>query len=433
MRGIQLACLIAVMCAGCARSAPLEVNRSIWAQPDVEYCAGRSKLRQLGEVGLQRLAHEALGAPLASGLEHRRLCKGCESGGFAESDAESVVAHRVVRDYIWGPSDVPGEAAPTPQLAPRAERLLPARLASNAVVRQYVSGITTSATGADNAKEIRLEPQELLQFGRAALEVSTDYQESEKTSVGRLMRLYLGAWVKGEFVDRSGRELPKPSVLGKASSLLGIEIPKVLIENEEILGFATVALEALIDAAAPIPVLYRLDASGGREYLNHGGKEPTFAKLFAFVQEVRPAELTIDLNKKCPTNELYQVYERGIAPEEASLITFVSELAGARSKSLSGFVVGLFKETKVEFILGAHFSFGDSDTFRLLVERLFEVGSRRITELLAYRTLQDFDFLICSASKRVRTVEGVGFKGLELSIALLIQEQGLLQKLLGGK
>jgi hypothetical protein len=207
--------------------------------------------------------------------------------------------------------------------------------------------------------------------------------------------------LQGKFVDRSGRLYAKPEIV----NTIGGDAPTIEIGTDVAAAFTGVAMEALTDAAFGTPVLKK-----GDQYFTESNRIPTFAALFGVVEAIQEDGT-----------------RRGVTELELSLIRYVSDLAGTKSRILSDLVFGLLREGEVQLVVGAHFSFGDHDTLRVLLDTLFDVASRKITSHLAYKGLSEFTYE--EVNGRIHA-SGASDTPLGRVIALLLQEQALLAELL---
>ena len=421
MRWMGLCVVALVGGSGCARSA-LDVNRSLWSG----YLDTQAVCRDGSEdPGIALMARDVLGEPLpvagwvqeggAFVLPPDPRCPDAEilaaSRKGDESAKRAMAGYRraSLRRHVWGPYTVVRKECGAPVEYPP---LVPARLARTRFMRKYALSLVANQENAETQVEVTSSDVE--GFARAALGIATNREEAEQTGVGRVLQLYLGAWLKGKFIDRTGTQHPAPSIIQEGGDG---KPPAILIENDDLTAFASIALAAIADAVLQTPVLVK-GTSEMPIYFTE--KVPTFATLFRRLEFV--TECTIGA-------PIEQCGRPGITELEASIIRKVSTLAAARSKALSGLVVGLFKETKIEFVLGVHFAVGDADSLRLLVETMFSVASRRLTEHLVYKALAEFEYTRNLATGEIRPY-GNDENPLGWVIALMLQEHGILEDLL---
>jgi hypothetical protein len=181
-------------------------------------------------------------------------------------------------------------------------------------------------------------------------------KEEAKTTVAQRMHKYLAVYFKGKFVDRCGNKLSKPEI-------------KASVGNETITAVLTVILEAMYDSLYRIPVFFRIEKGGAKKvWLTSTGEMPTFAAL----SEVKGETVNID-------------EQTDIEEEELEVIQFLSEIASAQSKALSGLVIRMFGNLELGFVVAGHFAVGDNDTLAQSLEVIFEVSSGRLTEALSYK------------------------------------------------
>lgn len=124
-----------------------------------------------------------------------------------------------------------------------------------------------------------------------------------------------------------------------------------------------IVIEALFDCLLDTPV-YVIDGA----YQTIKGREPSVCKYLQVGKE-----------------DIVNPGVPGIDRKELKLIRSLSGLAGDRSKILSGAVYRLFGGAEISFVIGGNFSFGDNETLAKILDTLFEVAAKRISEEIAYQ------------------------------------------------
>jgi hypothetical protein len=389
-------------------SPTVDANRELW-QGFRETCPDAAPKALGGEVrvenlGVSILARDVLGQAFPEDVQRvltERAARDAqppqEESVPRSEEVDTRASQALCRQHVFGQG-----AGAKGWTASEEGRVVPEDVADTALLQEYVKALSRDSAGDDNATEIELDRGDVFEFAKAAYRLSSDPIESEKTSGGRLVRLYLSAYVEGKYVDRRGRPYAKPTILHPATADKGASIN---VSGNEIADIAAIALEGLLDAAFRTPVLYE-EEGGKKVYLTEEHRIPTFAALLG-IEEA-----------------LVEPGEEGIAELEQELISFASGLAGTKSKALAGLVISSLKEWNIELVFGADFAVGDSQALRLLVEAIFEVASRQITEELSYQALRCFEYEL-DGHKVVPLDTGA----LARTIGLLLQEQELLKKL----
>jgi hypothetical protein len=157
---------------------------------------------------------------------------------------------------------------------------------------------------------------------------------------------YYATYLKGEYVDRTGTKYPKPELT-------------LAVGNETIVPAFAVLFDAFFDALLRTPV-YCTDAAMTKALV---ATMPTAA---VFQKSLKVA--------------IVQRGDPGISEAEARAILYLSGVAAAQSKHLSGLIVRLFGDFTLSFVVGGNFSFGDNDTLALVVDQFAERLARHSTE-----------------------------------------------------
>jgi hypothetical protein len=167
---------------------------------------------------------------------------------------------------------------------------------------------------------------------------------------------YYSAYVNGNFVDRFGSVLPKPSF----SRTVG---------NTEIAGTVAVLFELLLDAAADTPVW----EDKGLYYPGKSKKPPT--AVTAGLARVEPL-VTQKISNPC-----------GITALKAEAIQYLAQTAGNRASMLGGTVGGSFGGLHVGLGVLGKWSIGDNQTLQALVKTALNKTFERAAEKAAYDVL----------------------------------------------
>jgi hypothetical protein len=196
-----------------------------------------------------------------------------------------------------------------------------------------------------------------------ALGASGQLSDEARGDVWRTFKKYYQAYIRGEFVDRSGTQLSRPEL-------------KKTVGNDTLSGALVILLEAASDEVLETPVLYTIGDDGKPLYFPHEADlEPTVASVWKELDERKGLVRLIGENEET---------QCGVTESEARAIGYVASLAGDRSSIVSGMVLESFGDVQVAFGVGGHFSVGDNETLATLVKTFFEVVSRRGTERLFF-------------------------------------------------
>jgi hypothetical protein len=206
---------------------------------------------------------------------------------------------------------------------------------------------------------------------------------------------YFVAYYKGNFVDRTGGKLSKPSIGSK-------------ISNETITGAVTVGIESIYDFAIlssahdpghaiKAPLLFKCNdknscAETDVKWQTADNNKPTLVSVIRKLQQAKPADQIeewpfvmekIKADDNCP----------GIGPAKLKLIRWTSGIAGDGAGSLSGMIVRTFGGIHLGVTFGVGFlgkvSVGDNDTLSKIVETTTESIAHRSSELFASNMLYD--------------------------------------------
>jgi hypothetical protein len=170
---------------------------------------------------------------------------------------------------------------------------------------------------------------------------------------------YFSAYFEGEFVDRFGTMLPKPTLSRS-------------INNQFIAGAIAVLMEYILDAALDTPVW--TDAAG-KFYPGAFDKQPTVLKL----NRAKTASLlTDDQTQQC-----------GITKLKSQAINYLSQQAGNRAALLSGMVGESFGGFEVGLGFLGKFSLGDNQTLQTVVKTTLSVAAMRLAEHGSYEILRE--------------------------------------------
>jgi hypothetical protein len=189
---------------------------------------------------------------------------------------------------------------------------------------------------------------------------------------------YLKAYFNGSFVDRSGNIISKPTITGSG------------VSNATVAGLLNVFLEAFYDYALSnkSPVLAQKDKVV--TYIPMYLADATDPSLF--VQKFKQSKVNdwFTYKNNQPTAAdfvpIEEVSDDGlITPQKARLIRFISNIAGEKSKALSGIIFRAFGSIDVGLVVFGKFNIGDNEILATLLDTTFEVSSRRLIELAVYQ------------------------------------------------
>lgn len=197
----------------------------------------------------------------------------------------------------------------------------------------------------------------------------------------RILLAYFKAYASGDFVDRNGTEIAKPSVNGG-------------INNEAITGLATVFWEALFDFWTDVPVFVEQDKKEVIKISYNGPAEGVVTQVFTrslvdvFVTDEnrKPTALALGVAR---TERLVAAGAPGIDDLKAKAIKAGSNWAGKKANALAAGIFGFLGKINVGFVLIPGFSVGDDKTLLEVVKTSAEVGTRRGTQAALYNVLKD--------------------------------------------
>ena len=284
------------------------------------------------------------------------------------------------------------------------------------VVQGVVDEVYQARTGgAPSATSVRLpegkfrEFRDLLSDTRATLMDDVARGKAGEKKLDRILIAYLREYAAGEFVDRNGTEIAKPSLNGG-------------INNEAITGLATVFWEALFDFWTDVPVFVEREQEEEFKASYRAPKanevRPVFTrvveagkedKIVTEYQEVKPDERTVFYTrsvhdvyvtddgrvptavklKVAGTERLVDAGQTGITAGEAKFIKSASNLAGKQANSLAAGIFGFLGKINVGFVLVGGFSVGDDKTLLEIVKVSAEVATRRGTQAAIYAVLKE--------------------------------------------
>jgi hypothetical protein len=175
--------------------------------------------------------------------------------------------------------------------------------------------------------------------------------DEQKRNLSYVFKKYYAAYIRGEYIDRTGTLLSKPEI-------------KKNISNDVLSAILSIFLDALADTQTRTPII----KNGDKYYPGESTKVPTAITTGV----IKPLDVSTT-----PEN-------CGITVPEARAIGFLSNLAGDKSALLGGLILQSFQDVHLTFILGSSLSIGDNDTLATLVKSLLENVSRRAVERGAY-------------------------------------------------
>jgi hypothetical protein len=192
----------------------------------------------------------------------------------------------------------------------------------------------------------------------------------------RILVAYFKAYAAGEFVDRNGTEIAKPSVNGG-------------INNEAITGLTAVFWEALFDFWTDVPVFVEEQKQEKVKTTYRGPDEgevtPVYTRSMVDVHVTDdnrvPTALALDV---AHTERLVASGAAGIDSLKAKAIKAGSNYAGKKANALAGGIFG-----NIGFVLIPGFSVGDDKTLLEIVKTSAEVGTRRGTQAALYKVLKE--------------------------------------------
>jgi len=272
------------------------------------------------------------------------------------------------------------------------EKPLSDELANSKLTKQLVTVMVAVADGQKEVQKLNISGKDFRKFVEAALkDVEDTYASStSKVKVGKMfgparaltrqgmLFAYLKAYFNGSFVDRSGNIISKPTITGSG------------VSNATVAGLLNVFLEAFYDYALSnkSPVLAQKDKVV--TYIPMYLADATDPSLF--VQKFKQSKVNdwFTYKNNQPTAAdfvpIEEVSDDGlITPQKARLIRFISNIAGEKSKALSGIIFRAFGSIDVGLVVFGKFNIGDNEILATLLDTTFEVSSRRLIELAVYQ------------------------------------------------
>jgi hypothetical protein len=279
------------------------------------------------------------------------------------------------------------------------EKPLSDDLANAKFTKQLVTIMVAVVDGKKDVGKINLGAGDFRKFIEAAFsDIESLYSDGHaKAQIGRMygkervltrqgmLFTYVKAYLDVKFVYRSGDIISKPSISGTG------------VPNATVTGLLNVFLEAFYDyaLAGKSPVLYQKD------------KIITYVPFFVpdpqnsgqFIQKFKEIKVNDWFTSKNnqPTAvdfvPLEEVQEGGIvSPQKVRLMRYVSNLAGEKSKALSGIIFRAFGSIDVGLVVFGKFNIGDNELLAKLLDTSFEVSTKRLMELAAYQLIKRYDF-----------------------------------------
>ena len=375
--------LVIACCTGCV-SSEIDASRSFWNN------VAKSNHAQILKFDLSTSDPQMLGYNLVASQISNKPLPHARIAAFV-----SPVSHATLRQYILQQAALRLKQA-TPENF-QNNGPLTKELAAQKLIRTYMC-VSRNSTGGAN-ESVQLSTEDLITFGREVLREATATDDSGKHAFGTILRLYVGAYLQGKFIDRRGIKYDAPKNLDTGAN------------GDELGALVSVAMEAFNDLLFEEPCM-----KSGAKYINETGDEPTCVTLK--IQDV--ADVSTQPDKP------------GVTELEANLLSFVSTTAGKESKIVSQLIVKFFKNVHVSFIIGGQFAIGDISALEKMITNFCEVGSRRLTEFYAYRGLYAFCYKIGPNASPLGGDEIIPVVDdpANHAVALLLQEQDWLKKLL---
>ena len=278
------------------------------------------------------------------------------------------------------------------------EAPLSSDLANTKFTKKLVAMMVEAADGKRDFEDIKVSGKDFHNFVSAALtDIESLYSdEHTKVQVGKMygkervltrqgmLFAYVKAYLNGNFVDRSGNIVSKPTISGTG------------VSNSTVTGLLTVFLEAFFDYAlsGKSPLLMQKDAIV--TYVQAFMPDPQ--NPGQFVQRFKEVKVNnwFTYNNNQPTAFSYVPVEEildttKITPQKARLIRFVADLAGEKSKALSGLIFRAFGSVDVGLVVFGKFNIGDNQILAQLLDTTFEVSSKRMMELASYQFFLKYD------------------------------------------
>lgn len=209
--------------------------------------------------------------------------------------------------------------------------------------------------------------------------MSTAAVGEKKIRFRELLATYFTAYYMGEFVDRTGGKLGKPTI-------------GLTVSNEMIVAHCTVFLEAICDfasiaAGSRNPIVFKQDAGKKPVWQTSGGHKPTLA---VFIEKITLDTAARDaLTETSPVTERIYIVEKlradnsqpGLTREKLELVRTSSGLAGDVSGLFADQITRVFGGIDIGVaVLNGKISFGDNDTLAKLVQCTADVLIKRSTE-----------------------------------------------------
>jgi hypothetical protein len=201
---------------------------------------------------------------------------------------------------------------------------------------------------------------------RAARDVEK-LRELEHVLVG-----YLGAWVKGHYVDRFGNMLPAPAI----SRTIG---------NTEVAGLLSVLIDAVGDYVIPSPVWTVHEDTGDGETLYY----PAHFNAQAREKLLIPTGVTVMIGGQpvIPAEPLVGPGECGIDRLKAEAIGYLGQMAAAKASMVGGVSSGSFGGFGVSLGAFGKISVGDNQTVQVVIKTVLGKVAERVAAEAAYRVL----------------------------------------------
>jgi hypothetical protein len=213
--------------------------------------------------------------------------------------------------------------------------------------------------------------RELRQFARNVLKEemkpTISNPRSGKTKLTDTFAVYFNAYYKGNYVDRFGAPITKPSVA-------------LTVSDQEIANALSVLVDYILDSIDPTPV-WGSDPLGGvndkTKFYPGAGSKPTFLAAYgvdaATYQTIQPGPCGITLAK-------------------TEILSKLASAAADEGATVSGLVHGSFGGFSVGLGFLGKFSFGDNQTLATIVKSAASRLSARLTLAGTWPILARIDY-----------------------------------------
>ncbi len=290
----------------------------------------------------------------------------------------------------------PGSKAPPPTESDEVMTLLKTDLVQGVV--DEVHNVRTK--GARSTDPLTVSDQEVKAFresltrSRKTLLADVSRGKGTTKKLDRILVAYFTAYANGEFIDRNGTDVAKPSVNGG-------------VNNEAITGLVTVFWEALFDFWTDVPVLAEADPKETYSEANvkyvpasqpSTPEDAATTKLYNKFYTKSFEDIYLTDGNKIPTalklkaarlERLVAQGKKGIDDLEAKAIKSGSNLAGKKASALAAGLFGFIGKINIGFVFMPGFSVGDDKTLMEIVKVTAEVATRRGTQAVLYKVCED--------------------------------------------